>query len=192
MEWRGFGTEEDDIFLSGVNLFSSTSLFANDSSFGPSSDLRHSSSYGNRVQPSLAPNLQPFPSSTQTSNLDFQMMHEDDALFDSLRITPSILTKEKKSWSDVVGHNYTIPLQQQTTEEPVKQCTEVCRYWLNGNCIYGDKCWYAHHTTPQEETRKQPFFDEISTTCCICQDDILKSHKRFGLMQSTLFGWSLP
>jgi singapore isolate B (sub-type 7) whole genome shotgun sequence assembly, scaffold_4 len=120
------------------------------------------------------------------------MMHEDDALFDSLRITPSILTKEKKSWSDVVGHNYTIPLQQQTTEEPVKQSTEVCRYWLNGNCIYGDKCWYAHHTTPQEETRKQPFFDEISTTCCICQDDILKSHKRFGLMQSTLFGWSLP
>lgn len=188
MEWRGFGTEEDDLFLSSVNLYSPTGVFGNDSSFLPSNDLQHRSSYSSDVRSSFGADLQPFPPSP-SSALDFQVMHEDDALFDSFHIDSSVLSKEKRSWSDVVGHNYTLPLQQNTPEEPKKQQTEVCRYWLNGNCIYGDKCWYAHHTTPQEETRKQPFFDEISTTCCICQDDILKSHKRFGLMQSNIVKW---
>lgn len=174
VEWRGFGTEEDDQFLSNVNLYSPDSSFLL--------------------------NLPDYPSSIDLNSLDYKVMHENDILFDSLDIDLSLFShpllekpiSEKKTWSDVIGHKHMRePINLQPTPEPTEstpsKVKEVCRYWLNGNCIYGDKCWYSHHMTKQQEVTKQPFFDDISTTCCICQEDILKNHKRFGLMQSGSF-----
>lgn len=46
--------------------------------------------------------------------------------------------------------------------------------------MYGDRCWYAHTNEPE----KKPAQLEYSTECCICQEDVLKANKRFGLMQS--------
>ena len=52
-------------------------------------------------------------------------------------------------------------------------------YDRQGNCIYGDKCWYAHSTTPI--LPNQPI--EYTTECSICQEDVLQANKRFGLLQ---------
>ena len=46
--------------------------------------------------------------------------------------------------------------------------------------MYGDRCWSAHTNEPE----KKPAQLEYSTECCICQEDVLKANKRFGLMQS--------
>ena len=141
--------------------------------------------------------LPDYPTPIDFDSLDYKVMHEDDILFDSLDLDLSLFNHSlvekprsgRKTWSDVIGHEHMRePMNLRATPEPTESApskvNEVCRYWLNGNCIYGDKCWYAHHLTKQQEVTKQPFFDEISTTCCICQEDILKNHKRFGLMQS--------
>lgn len=52
--------------------------------------------------------------------------------------------------------------------------------------MYGDKCWFAHTLHP--EAAEQTL--EYSTECCICQEDVLKAGKRFGLMQSRRFFWN--
>lgn len=49
--------------------------------------------------------------------------------------------------------------------------------------MYGDKCWFAHTLHPEAAEQKL----EYSTECCICQEDVLKAGKRFGLMQSGRF-----
>ena len=46
--------------------------------------------------------------------------------------------------------------------------------------MYGDKCRNAHTLHPEAAEQKL----EYSTECCICQEDVLKAGKRFGLMQS--------
>ena len=143
--------------------------------------------------------------------MDYQMMYEDDHLFDTLSFDFShILSKAtastgnntgKKTWSQVVGYDHVRPPLQYTTptydlEDKSKSLyeadddsdsnppRETCRYWLSGNCIYGEQCRYAHHTRKQNISHKKEFFDDMSSTCCICREDIVSTGKRFGLMQS--------
>ena len=189
VEWRGFGTEEDEAFLANVDLFSPTGTFVFN-------------------QPS-------YLGEVDTTSMDYQMMYEDDHLLDSFSFDLStILSKAtsstrnntgKKTWSQVVGYDHVRPPLQYTTpkydlagglessseandELNSNPPRETCRYWLNGNCMYGEHCRYAHHTTKQDLSRKKEFFDEMSSKCCICNESIADSGKRFGLMQSRSFG----
>lgn len=191
--WQGFGTEEDDAFLASVDLYSPTGTFI----YNPTS----------------------FGSPMGGNSLDYEMMMEDDHLFDtfsydyshisSLSSFPSsqpfeeqVSTTNKKTWSDILGHDHVRPPLQSTMpasslsngneddEEDSgigqKPSNTVCRYWLHGNCMFGEKCRYAHHHTKQELSHKRAFFDDMASTCCICSEDIMKSGKRFGLMQSMM------
>ena len=185
VEWRGFGTEEDEAFLANVDLFAPTGTF-----------IFNQPSYLGEID---------------TTSMDYQMMYEDNHLLDSLSFDLSkILSKAttsstkdsgKKTWSQVVGYDHIRPPLQLTTpnykstdepktlgetndESDSNPPREICRYWLNGNCIYGEHCRYAHQITRQNKVHKKDFFDDMSATCCICNEDIVKTGKRFGLMQS--------
>lgn len=142
MEWRGFGTEEDDEYLANVDLFSSSSMFGQPSYYSPT--LSQSS-----------------PMTNVISSDDYQIMHADDAVFDSFDFDVSVFRSQmqnnpylplaaptssrpifKKSWRDVVGtENEHLPLPPPPPpvtppkrEEPTsnkQEVKEVCRYWLN-------------------------------------------------------------
>ena len=71
MEWRGFGTEEDDEYLANVDLFSSSSMFGQPSYYSPT--LSQSS-----------------PMTNVISSDDYQIMHADDAVFDSFDFDVSV------------------------------------------------------------------------------------------------------
>ncbi|KAK8821491.1 hypothetical protein WA556_001942 [Blastocystis sp. ATCC 50177/Nand II] len=189
VEWRGFGTDEDDQYLASLHFQ------ARGDSMYPSSPYYTGPSHLDYT--SFGP-----------ENTDFQDMRADDAIFDSYNMdfsqlhwelpshpsAPSVPSQPEKgrSWRDVVGtefaHPPIPPPPTPAREEPEEEVTpkskdkkkEVCRYWLNGNCMYGDRCWYAHTNEPE----KKPAQLEYSTECCICQEDVLKANKRFGLMQN--------
>lgn len=139
MEWRGFGTEEDERYLESVNLFSTPSSYYNDSSY-----------YSPQVP----------LSSSGLSIDDYQSMQADDSIFDTfdfdrelararlnslphLPLNPVISNRPvlKKSWRDVVGTEHVQPPAVQTPPaipkapeeipEPKQEVKEVCRYWLN-------------------------------------------------------------
>ena len=141
MEWRGFGTEEDDEYLANVDLFSSSSIFGQPSYYSPT--LSQSS-----------------PMTNVISSDDYQIMHADDAVFDSFDFDVSVFRSQmqnnpylplaaptssrpifKKSWRDVVGtENEHLPppppppVTPPKREEPTsnkQEVKEVCRYWLN-------------------------------------------------------------
>lgn len=140
VEWRGFGTEEDNLYLENVNLYNSTnSLYKNSSYYSPNA--------------------------LSTSIDDFQAMQEEDINFDTFdfdremnreflnsfpylpqQTLPAPKPTLKKSWRDVVGtehaHPPMLPPSELTTpttpeepeepyEESKQQVKEVCRYWLN-------------------------------------------------------------
>ena len=156
--WEGFGTEEDERYLSSVNPFSDAASLE--------------------------------------STIEYRLMQADDTLIDSLhtripsfhidlpRFSP---LSTSKSWSSVLLKNPIPPPPLPPAPSPAPEereevkPKEVCRYWLAGNCIYGDKCWYAHTLHPEAANQVL----EYSTECCICQEDVLKAGKRFGLMQSS-------
>lgn len=141
MEWRGFGTEEDDEYLAGVDLFSmSNSLYTSNSYYTPESN-----------QVSVSP--------TVAESDDYQTMHADDAVLDSFDFDLSVIRSQlqslpylpqsnvipsqpvfKKSWRDVVGVENARPpaappVAEVIHEEPAHiskpEVKEVCRYWLN-------------------------------------------------------------
>lgn len=140
VEWRGFGTEEDDHYLSSLD-------------FQIHGDMLYS------PHPYFASNPAMDYTSLPYSNLDYQDMHADDAILDSYNLDFSHLnwdrpalspepiakpeTHAKKTWRDVVGTELEHPpvppppepVQLETPEEethkPKDKKKEVCRYWLN-------------------------------------------------------------
>ena len=50
--------------------------------------------------------------------------------------------------------------------------------------MYGDRCWYAHSKTPIVLNQAI----EYTTECSICQEDVLETGKRYGLLQSRFEG----
>lgn len=156
MEWRGFGTEEDDEYLSSVDLFSNTSSLYN----GPSY---------------YSPQLPVSPS--LNSSDEFQTMHADDAVLDSFDFDLAMIRSQlnslpylpqsravpsqptfKKSWRDVVGtenahppvapskslvepiHSVEHDEAEEARESSHSSKQEVCRYWLNVWCVHETSC----------------------------------------------------
>ena len=140
VEWRGFGTEEDDQYLASLQFQ------ARGDSVHPSSPFYSGSSHLDYA-------------SFGSESMDFQDMRADDAIFDSYNmdfsqlhwqlpshssISASSTQLEKgRSWRDVVGTEFAHPPipppptvtfetpEEEETPKPKDKKKEVCRYWLN-------------------------------------------------------------
>ena len=84
-----------------------------------------------------------------------------------------------------------VPLIVQTDNQRQRQRrTRPCRFWLQGNCKYGDKCWFAHtsfttwSTTHQDSFRKnlKAGLQKLSTPRqkgrCFCGNKLIRIPKR--------------
>lgn len=145
VEWRGFGTDEDDQYLASLQFHT------RGENIHPSSQFCSGSSHLDYV-------------SFGSDNMDFQDMRADDAIFDSYNMDfsqlhwqlpshssiPNASTQPEKgrSWRDVVGMEFAHPpippppsvtfetVEEEETPKPKDKKKEVCRYWLN----VGMKC----------------------------------------------------
>lgn len=59
---------------------------------------------------------------------------------------------------------------------------EVCRYFLQGNCKYGNKCIRSHDTQEKIISFEEDVALSRDIHCAICDEDIVGSGKRFGLL----------
>lgn len=146
VEWRGFGTDEDDQYLASLHFQArGDSLYPSSPYYTGPSHLDYTS-FG--------------PEST-----DFQDMRADDAIFDSYNMdfsqlhwelpshpsAPSVPSQPEKgrSWRDVVGTEFAHPPipppptpareepEEEVTPKPKDKKKEVCRYWLNVGLMRG-------------------------------------------------------
>lgn len=59
---------------------------------------------------------------------------------------------------------------------------EVCRYYLQGSCRYGDKCIRSHNTKEKIMSFEEDVAQSRDIHCAICDDSIIETGKRFGLL----------
>lgn len=59
---------------------------------------------------------------------------------------------------------------------------EVCRYFLQGNCRYGDHCIRSHNPKEKMISFEEDVAQSRDIHCAICDDSIVETGKRFGLL----------
>ncbi|CAI5743062.1 unnamed protein product [Peronospora destructor] len=101
-------------------------------------------------------------------------------------VAASVPPMLKESYVEVAKKNVTD--RQHAFDEECPAPPKICTFYLQGACIYGDTCFYAHYLPERvaSEEEKLAMDEEIRLSrdleCGICFENVIGKGERFGLL----------